>query len=274
MKSSTATLIQPLPDRDSGGDRQRGLAARPKLRVYGGGAAARPSEPLPQGREDAVRYLPFVRRIAGRLARGLPSHIAMDDLVSAGMIGLLDALDRFDPAKGQRFESYAEFRVRGAILDDLRRWDLMARDARLESKRIQRAIAALTQRLGRNPEEDELAGHLEVSVETLRTTLQKLGNVQVVSIEDLSRRDPDGWAGGTSGDDPFEHALLAEAREKLAEAIPKLPQRLRMALTLYYHEKLPVKDIAALMGVTESRISQMMSEAVHHLRATLGLEED
>jgi RNA polymerase sigma factor for flagellar operon FliA len=229
---------------------------------------------MPHGREDALRYLPFVRRIAGRIARGLPPHIAMEDLVSAGMIGLCDALDRFDPQKGRRFESYAEFRVRGAILDDLRRWDLMARDARLESKRIQRAIATLTQRLGCNPEEEELAAHLDLSVDQLRATLQRLGHVQVVSIEDLCRHDPDGWAGGSGGDDPFEHAFMAEARRKLAEAIPHLPQRLRMALTLYYHEKLPVKDIAALMGVTESRISQMMSEAVHRLRAAMHLEED
>ena len=270
---STAAAFRPVPASDGDPTPARAPAARTKLRLYGGGATALPTQPMPRGREDAVRYLPFVRRIAGRMARGLPSHIAMEDLVSAGMIGLLDALARFDPQKGHRFESYAEFRVRGAILDDLRRWDLMARDARLESKRIQRAIAALTQRLGRNPEEEELALHMECSIDELRATLQKLGHVQVVSIEDLSRREPDGWTGGASGDDPFEHALLAEAKELLAEAIPKLPPRLRMALTLNYHEKLPVKDIAALMGVTESRISQMMSEAVHHLRATMRIEE-
>jgi RNA polymerase sigma factor FliA len=264
MKSNLA------PEALPGAEQQAPAGAqRPRLRLYQGGAA----EVAPRGKEDALRYMPFVRRIAGRVARGLPSHVAMEDLVSAGMIGLLDALERFDPRKGQRFESYAEFRVRGAILDDLRRWDLMARDARLESKRIQRSIAELTQRLGRTPEEEELAAELDLSVDGLRTTLVKLGHVQVVSIEDLQHKDPDGWAGAAGTDDPFEHALIAEVQRKISEAIPRLAPRLRMALTLYYHEKLPVKDIAGLMGVTESRVSQMMAEAVHHLRALLGMDE-
>jgi len=198
----------------------------------------------------------------------------MDDLVSAGMIGLLDALDRFDPNKGHRFESYAEFRVRGSILDDLRRSDMMARDARLESKKIQRAIASLAQQLGRAPDEEEIAAHLEMTLEEMRATLQKLGHVQVVSIEDLGQWDPDGWYGGTSTDDPFENACVAEIRQKLIEAIPQLPPRLKMALSLYYVEKLPIKDIASLMGVTESRISQMTSEAVHRLRAIIGTDTE
>lgn len=271
MKSNAAlaTPVQPDPEPEAP------PAARAKLRLYKShGVVASEPAPLPRGREDALRYVPFVRRIAVRMARGLPSHVALDDLVSAGMIGLIDALDRFDPQKGQRFETYAEFRVRGAILDDLRRADLMARDARLESKRIQRSIVSLTQKLGRPPEEEELAGHLELSVDALRTTLRKLGNVQVFSIDDASQRDPEGWCGISSGDDPFENVMVAEVQRKLTEAIPQLAPRLRMALTLYYYEKLPVKDIAALMGVTESRISQMMSEAVLRLRAMLGLDRE
>jgi RNA polymerase sigma factor for flagellar operon FliA len=270
MKSNVALAVAPEPT-------PAATPAPARLRLYTRAGAAGP-EPTPappiRGREDAARYIPFVRRIAARLARGLPSHVALDDLVSAGMIGLIDALDRFDPDKGQRFETYAEFRVRGAMLDDLRRADLMARDARLESKRIQRAIAVVTQQLGRPPEEEELAAHLELSVEALRGTLQRLGHVQVFSLEDLSQRDPDAFGGIQSGDDPFEHAMIAEVQHKLTEAIPKLAPRLRMALTLHYYEKLPVKDIAALMGVTESRISQMMSEAVLRLRSMLGLETD
>jgi len=269
MKSnaSLATAMQPAPAPEAA------QTTRAKLRLYKGHATVA-SEPalLPRGREDALRYVPFVRRIAVRMARGLPSHVALEDLVSAGMIGLIDALDRFDPKKGQRFETYAEFRVRGAILDDLRRADLMARDARLESKRIQRSINALTQQLGRPPEEEEIAAHLELSVDAFRTTLRKLGHVQVFSIEDVSQRDPDAWCGISSGDDPFENAMVAEVQRKLTEAIPELAPRLRMALTLHYYEKLPVKEIAALMGVTESRISQMMSEAVLRLRAKLGLD--
>jgi len=271
MKSnhSLATATQPIEP-----EPEAPPAARAKLRLYKsqGAPASEPAAPFPRGREDALRYVPFVRRIAVRLARGLPSHIALEDLVSAGMIGLIDALDRFDPEKGQRFETYAEFRVRGAILDDLRRSDPMARDARLESKRIQRSIAALTQQLGHPPEEEELAAHLELSIDALRTRLQRLGHVQVFSFEDLAQRDPEACGGFASGDDPFQHAMIAEIQGKLTEAIPQLAPRLRMALTLYYYEKLPVKDIAALMGVTESRISQMMSEAVHRLRALLGLD--
>ena len=235
MKSQTALAIAPAPEPEV--EAKAPPSARARLRLYTreGAAAPSPAPAQPRGREDALRYLPFVRRIAVRLARGLPSHVPLDDLVSAGMIGLIDALDRFDPKKGQRFETYAEFRVRGAMLDDLRRADMMARDARLESKRIQRSIAELTQKLGRPPEEEDLAAHLEVSVDSLRRTLQKLGHVQVFSLDDLAQRDPEAFGGIQSGDDPYEHAMISEVQRKLTEAIPRLPPRLRMALTLHYH---------------------------------------
>ena len=130
-------------------------------------------------------YLPFVKRVAQRLARRLPSHIALEDLISAGVVGLLEAMSRYDSSRVTDFEKFAEFRVKGAILDDLRRRDLMARDARLESKNIENAVQDLTKELSREPEEEELAEKLDLSVPDLRKKLEKLTPVRVVSFTDV-----------------------------------------------------------------------------------------
>ena len=126
---------------------------------------------------DAAQYIDFVRRVASRMARNLPAHVSLDDLVGAGSVGLLDAMDRYDPAKADRFETFAEFRVKGAILDELRRYDLMARNARLTAKRIARKTHELTARLGRPPTEAEMADGLDMSVDELRKLVARVGQV-------------------------------------------------------------------------------------------------
>ncbi|MBI5509021.1 MAG: FliA/WhiG family RNA polymerase sigma factor [Deltaproteobacteria bacterium] len=213
-----------------------------------------------------VDYLPFVRKVVSRLARRLPSHVRIDDLMGAGVVGLLEAFDRYDPTRVTNFETFAEFRVKGALLDELRRRDLMARDARLAAKQIERSIAALTVKLGRPPEEAEIALHLQLSVGELRARLQKLIPVQVLSLDEVREATL-----ASRGLDPFEAAARAELSERLAGAIDGLPQRQRQVLQLYYREELTLREIGTVLGVTESRICQILSETTLRLRAVLGL---
>ena len=212
-------------------------------------------------------YLPFVKRVAQRLARRLPSHIALEDLISAGVVGLLEALNRYDTSRQIDFEKFAEFRVKGAILDELRRRDLMARDARLESKNIENAVQDLTKELSREPEEEELADRLELSVPDLRKKLEKLTPVRVVSFTDV-------YPMNTPADDasPFDEYAKKQKIEQLAKAIGKLGERHQQVLQLYYQEDLTLKDIGYVLSVTESRVCQILSEATLRLRAMLNPE--
>jgi RNA polymerase sigma factor for flagellar operon FliA len=212
-------------------------------------------------------YLPFVKRVAQRLARRLPSHIALEDLISAGVVGLLEAMSRYDSSRVTDFEKFAEFRVKGAILDDLRRRDLMARDARLESKNIESAVQELTKELSREPEEEELASRLDLSVPDLRKKLEKLTPVRVVSFTDVYPMNTP-----TEDDSPFEEYAKKQKLEQLAGAIGKLGERHQQVLQLYYQEDLTLKDIGYVLSVTESRVCQILSEATLRLRAILNPE--
>jgi len=209
-------------------------------------------------------YLPFVKKVAMRMAKRLPSHVAFEDLVSAGVVGLIEAMNRYDPEKVSEFEKYAEFRVKGAILDELRRRDLMARDARLESKNLEAVIDGLTQEYGRSPEEEEIAERLDLSVDELRTKLEKLTPVRVLSFTDV-------FPASAPSDEPNPFELFAqqELLEHLAKAITKLSERHQLVLQLYYKEDLTLKEIGVVLDVTESRVCQIMSEATHRLRAIL-----
>jgi RNA polymerase sigma factor for flagellar operon FliA len=215
----------------------------------------------------ANQYLPFVRRVAHRLARRLPSHVRLEDLVSAGIVGLLEAMDRFDPGRQNEFESYAEFRVKGAILDELRRRDLMARDARLASKEIESCARRLTQALGRPPEEEEMARELGLSVDELREKLEKLTPVRVVSFEDLESDRPN-----TAGRSPLDEAMREELLQNLAGAVGRLSERHQQVLALYYKEELTLREIGDVLDVSESRVCQILSEATLKLRAMLDID--
>jgi len=209
-------------------------------------------------------YVPFVEKVARRMARRLPSHISLEDLISAGVVGLMEAMNRYDPNNGTDFEKFAEFRVKGAILDELRRRDLMARDARMESKNIENAIAGLASELGREPEEDEIASTLGLSVDDLRTKLEKLTPVKVVSFGDI-------YPVNMPSDDesPFDKLAKKELKAGLAQAIRKLSVRHQQVLQLYYREDLTLKEIGRVLEVTESRVCQIMSEATLRLRTLM-----
>ncbi len=235
-----------------------------------GGPAANDA---PRPTLDATVYLDFVRRIATRMARSLPAHVALDDLVGAGTLGLLDAMDRFDPSKADRFETYAEFRIKGAILDELRRYDLMARNARLTAKRLARKTQELTAKLGRPPSEAEVAESLEMTHEEYRKLVDRIGSVRVLSLDDLQHGD-DGPAdrmvelsSKTLG--PDEATGIRELHARLRSAIAGLPERQQLILDMYYHREMTLKEIGLQVGVTESRVCQIMGEATGRLRHLL-----
>ncbi len=214
---------------------------------------------------DAVRYVPFVRRIVTRLARRLPAHVSLDDLVSAGVVGLLEAVQRFDPAIEQSFERFAEFRIKGAVIDELRRRDVMARDARLEAKRIERTIQQLTVELGRPPEQEEVAAALQVSLEEYLAGLEKLAPVRVLSLDDVCSDGPMARDGN-----PFDETAKRQLCDRLARAIAQLTERQQLVLQLYYREALTMRQVGEVLGVTESRICQVLTEATLRLRGLLG----
>ncbi len=228
----------------------------------------------PRPKLDATRYLDFVRRIATRMARNLPSHVSLDDLIGAGTLGLLDAMGRYDPDKTERFETFAEFRIKGAILDELRRYDLMARNARLTAKRLARKSQELTAKLGRPPTDAEIASALEMPLEDYRKLVDRIGSVRVLSLDDLQRTD-DGAPADRIGElsaktlGPDEAAGIRELHARLHSAIAGLPERQRMILDMYYQREMTLKEIGQRVGVTESRVCQIMGEATGRLRHIL-----
>ncbi len=221
---------------------------------------------------DPAKYMDFVRRLARRLARNLPAHVSFDDLVGAGMLGLIDASRRYDPAKSDRFETFAEFRVKGAILDELRRYDLMARNARLATKRIARKTQELTAKLGRPPHEEELAAGLGMSVGDYRDLIARVGSVRMLSLDEMSRGDDEGGRGmelPSPNPRPDELSMKREMVRRLGKAISNLPPRKQRVLEMYYQREMTLREIGLELGVTESRICQIMGEATQKLRTML-----
>lgn len=212
---------------------------------------------------DPVAFLPMVERLARRLARRLPAHIEVADLVGAGVLGLMEALQRYDAERAVSFHSYAAFRVRGAMLDELRRRDLMARDARRETKQIQAVIAQLRRQLGRSPEDHELAHAVGCDVDTLLRRLERLAPVQVFSLdeEDVEVR--------LVAPSAFEEVNKGQLKRALVTALGHLPERTQRVLHLYYQEDLTLRQIGEVLEISESRVSQIMSKATLELRALL-----
>lgn len=220
--------------------------------------------PTENGLKPVAEYLPFVKKVAHRLARRLPSHVGLEDLIGAGVVGLMEAMSRYDASRMSGFEKFAEFRVKGAILDELRRRDMMARDARLESKSMQKVISELAQDYGREPDEDEVASHMGLSITEYREKLEKLTPVRVVSFTDVFPNNaPD------LDDNPFEEFAKKELVQTLAKAIEKLTERQQQVLQLYYLEDLTLKEVGSVLSVTESRVCQILSEATVRLRSIM-----
>src|SRR5277367_5589411 len=221
-----------------------------------------------------MEQLPQVRYIARRIHERLPRHVPFEDLVHAGVLGLIDALHKFDRSKHVQFGSYAKFRIRGAILDSLREMDWSPRDLRRKSRRLEEAHNKLRSELGRNPSEPEVATELGMDLRGLQLLLGEIDGLEVGSLRIQSPRD------GREEDlceylpdDPKETPLMlclrSEMKELLARAIQELPEKERQVLALYYYEELTMKEVGAALGVGESRVSQIHSMAVVRLRARM-----
>ena len=215
-------------------------------------------------RLDATRYLEFVRRIATRMARSLPAHVSLDDLIGAGTLGLLDAMDRFDPSKADRFETFAEFRIKGAILDEVRSMDPMGRGFRRKANRVGKSTHELEQRLGRAPTAEEVAEHLGIEVHGYHALMHQLQPILVVSVEELSDegRDFTAWLTDRLPSDPFALLEAKRVRDFLDRLIGELKEKQGLCLRFYFYDGLALREIAKILGVSESRCSQLMDEAL------------
>lgn len=220
-----------------------------------------------------LEHLPAVRWMARRIHERLPQHVDIEDLVSAGTLGLLDAFRKFDPGKKVQFRSYAQFRIRGAILDSLRTLDWSPRDLRRKGRAVEEAIRRLTAQYGRAPSEPEVAREMHLGLEEYQQLLGELKGLEIGTLH-LERSEDSGeeelaYIPERPEDDPLFRCLRGEMRERLAAAIDQLPERERLVVTLYYYEEMTMKEIGLALGVVESRVSQIHSSAVLHLRARL-----
>lgn len=227
-----------------------------------------------------LQYSPLVKYVAGRVAAGLPRSVDRADLASSGMFGLVDAIEKFDPGRGFRFETYAITRIRGAIMDELRAMDWVPRSVRSKSRRIEDALAGLEAELHRAPTDAELAERLAVTVPQLQHMLSQISMTGVAALDDLLSVAGDAADGVTLGDtiaddaeDPSDVFESIEMRERLRVAILGLPERERTVLGLYYYEGLTLAQIGEVIGVTESRVCQIHTKSMLQLRTRLGDHE-
>ena len=220
-----------------------------------------------------LEHLPIVRFLARRIHERLPQHVDIEDLVSAGVVGLMDAFQKFDPGKKVQFRSYAQFRIRGAILDSLRTLDWSPRELRRKGRAVEEAIRVLTARAGRAPGEAEVAVEMGLSLEDYQQVLGDLKGLEIGTLH-MERNEDSGeeelaYVPGRPEEDPLFRCLRGELEERLSEAIANLPDRERLVMTLYYYEEMTMREIGLALGVVESRVSQVHASAVVHLRSAL-----
>jgi len=217
-------------------------------------------------------HMPLVKRLAHQMKAKLPPSVEVDDLVQAGMMGLLDAINRYEENHGAQFETYAVLRIRGAMLDELRSSDWMPRSTRANMRKVEQAMATLQQQLGRPPSESEVAKSLKLSLADYQDLLGDSGGHQLVYYEDF--HDDEGGDSfldrhAVDDADPLKSLLDTDFRQTVIDAIDALPPREKMLMGLYYEEELNLKEIGAVMGVSESRVSQLHTQAVARLRTYL-----
>jgi RNA polymerase sigma factor for flagellar operon FliA len=220
-----------------------------------------------------LEHLPIVRFLARRIHERLPQHVDIEDLVSAGVVGLMDAFSKFDPAKKVQFRSYAQFRIRGAILDSLRTLDWSPRELRRKGRAVEEAIRVLTARLGHAPDETEVAVEMALKLGEYQQLLGDLKGLEIGTLH-MERNEDSGeeelaYIPGRPEEDPLFCCLRGELEERLAEAIQNLPDRERLVMSLYYYEEMTMHEIGLALGVVESRVSQVHASAVVHLRGAL-----
>lgn len=221
--------------------------------------------------EIILRHLDLVKYIALRLTPRLPADISVDDLFNSGIIGLMDAIDKFDPSQEIQFKTYAKIRIKGAMLDELRAMDWVPRSLRQKSNSLQTTLSALERKLGRQPRDEEVAADLEISLDEYFRLLDEVKSVSVLPIEILEALQESQGDNqlGVCSENPVQGIFHAEVRAKLAEAIRSLSKNEQLVLSLYYYEELTMKEIGLILGYTESRISQIHTKAVLRLRARL-----
>jgi RNA polymerase sigma factor for flagellar operon FliA len=238
------------------------------------------TKPDDKGLRDRLilTYAPLVKYVAGRLGSGLPAHVDDDDLISYGLLGLIGAIERYDPDRDVKFETYALARIKGSIIDELRAMDWVPRSVRARARDIERAIGELERKLHRAPTDEEIAQKLGLTEEELGESLTDISRSSIAALDEL-------WtvSSGGGGDqvalidtiedveapDPQGTLSVTEQKEALADAIARLPEREKLVVTLYYYEELTLREIGEVLGVTESRVSQLHTKAVLRLKARL-----
>ncbi len=252
-------------------------AAAPKIKDYTEEFFGQGAPLTKEKREELIlKYAPLVNYVANRLASRLPPNIHAEDLISPGIIGLIDAIEKFDPTKKIRFKTYAEFRIRGAMLDELRHMDWVPRSVRKKATELEKTIEQLEKELGRVPEDEEIAAAMNLSINEYYKLLDKTRGITFLDIEAIRRRMPDSsdedlfdLIADDGDSDPFEQLNMSEVKDILVECIKTLPEKEKLVVSLYYFEELTMKEIGVIMGYTESRISQMHTKAVMRIRAYL-----
>jgi RNA polymerase sigma factor FliA len=224
-----------------------------------------------------VAYSPLVKYVAGRMASGLPAHVEESDLISYGLVGLISAIQRFEPERDIKFETYAITRIKGAIIDELRSLDWVPRSVRSRAREIEKANSKLEHQLQRAPTDEEMAAELDMEVETFQDALLQISNSTVAALDEL-------WTvSDSSGDqvslldtiqdpeapDPAQVMDATDMKDRVADAIARLPEREKLVVALYYYENLTLREIGEVLGVTESRVSQLHTKAVLRLRGRL-----
>ena len=232
----------------------------------------------PRARERLVlAYAPLVKYVAGRMSSGLPAHVEEADLISYGLIGLISAIERFEPEREIKFETFAITRIKGSIIDELRSLDWVPRSVRAKAREIERTNAALEHKLQRAPTDQEMADALGTTVDDFQASLTRISNSSVIALDEL-------WTlSDSSGDqvslldtiedpqavDPAQAMDTTETKDRLADAIARLPEREKLVVALYYYENLTLREIGEVLGVTESRVSQLHTKAVLRLKGRL-----
>ena len=222
-----------------------------------------------------LSYAPLVKYVAGRLGSGLPAHVDEEDLISYGLLGLMGAIERYEPDRDVKFETYAVARIRGAIIDELRALDWVPRSVRSRARDIERAIAELEKKHMRAPTDEEIAAKVGITEEELETSLSEIGRTSIAALDELWTISSSGGdqvalidtIEDTTGPEPQSALAQTELKEALGEGIARLPEREKLVVTLYYYEELTLREIGEVLGVTESRISQLHTKAILRLRA-------
>lgn len=235
-----------------------------------------PTKVTPDQKDKLVlEYAPLIKFIAQKIAVRLPSNIELDDLISSGVIGLMDAIDKYDPTRDNKFKTYAEFRVRGAILDELRAQDWVPRSVRDKAKLLDRTMIDLEAELGRSASDEEVAAKLNMSMDEFHDLVNQVRPVSVLSIDEaatfssVDKKSILNLLEGTKLNNPFTQLNIKSVKDIVTKAIEELPERQRLVLSLYYYEDLNLKEIGKVLRVTESRVSQLHAQAISRLRAKL-----